>query len=97
MQPHDPIWLRFVSGPDIDAIAPTPAEIVDAVEQVVGAHGRGETVFEPRTHLVPRTDGRGHFNVLRGHVSTLGDHGVSGVKVVGDFVDRKSTRLNSSH
>jgi len=53
---------------------------------VVAAHGRGETVFEPRVHLVPDNDGAGHFNVLRGHVSTLGDHGVSGIKVVGDFV-----------
>jgi alanine dehydrogenase len=80
------IWLRFLSGPDIDSLAITRAEIVRAVESVVAAHGRGETVFEPRVHLVPDNDGAGHFNVLRGHVSTLGDHGVSGIKVVGDFV-----------
>ena len=43
-------------------------------------------MFEPRTHLVPRNDGAGHFNVLRGHVDTLGERGLSGVKVVGDFV-----------
>lgn len=77
--------LRFVSGPDIEALALTPAEVIDAVADVVAAHGRGETVFEPRTHLEPDNDGRGHFNVLRGHVSSLGEHGVSGVKVVGDF------------
>ena len=82
----DPMWLRFVSGPDIDQLGLTPADVVAAATDVVAAHGRGETVFEPRTHLVPDNDGRGHFNVLRGHVSTLGDHGVSGVKVVGDFV-----------
>ena len=80
------IWLRFLSGPDIDSLAITRAEIVGAVESVVAAHGRGETVFEPRVHLVPDNGGAGHFNVLRGHVSTLGDHGVSGIKVVGDFV-----------
>jgi len=83
------IWLRFVSGPDVDALGITPAEIIDAVEQVVLAHGRGETVFEPRVHLVPDNgDGsiQGHFNVLRGHVSTLRGHGLSGIKVVGDFV-----------
>ena len=56
------------------------------MESVVAAHGRGETVFEPRVHLVPDNGGVGHFNVLRGHVSTLGEHGVSGIKVVGDFV-----------
>lgn len=95
MQHHDPIWLRFVSGPDIEAIGLTAAEIVAAVEDVVAAHGRGETVFEPRVHLVPGTDGRGHFNVLRGHVASLGDHGVSGVKVVGDFVDNHTRGLPS--
>ena len=52
-------------------------------------------MFEPRTHLVPDNGGRGHFNVLRGHVSTLGDHGVSGVKVVGDFVPNYEVGLPS--
>src|SRR4051795_971328 len=80
------LWLRFLSGPDIDALALTRTEIVDAVESVVAAHGRGETVFEPRVHLVPDNGGVGHFNVLRGHVSSLGEQGVSGIKVVGDFV-----------
>jgi ornithine cyclodeaminase len=80
------IWLRFLSGPDIEELGITQPEIIDAVEQVVAAHGRGETVFEPRTHLVPDNGGVGHFNILRGHVSSLGEHGVSGVKVVGDFV-----------
>ncbi|WP_028279878.1 ornithine cyclodeaminase family protein [Arthrobacter sp. H5] len=80
------IWLRFLSGPDIDSLELTRTEIIDAVDSVVAAHGRGETVFEPRMHLMPNNGGIGHFNVLRGHVSSLGEHGVSGVKVVGDFV-----------
>jgi ornithine cyclodeaminase len=81
-----PIWLRFLSGPDVDGLGIGPAEVIAAVESVVEAHGQGRTVFEPRTHLVPDNDGAGHFNVLRGHVGTLGEHGLSGVKVVGDFV-----------
>jgi ornithine cyclodeaminase len=85
-RPAGEIWLRFLSGPDIDALALTSTDIIDAVESVVAAHGRGETVFEPRVHLVPDNGGVGHFNVLRGHVSTLGERGVSGIKVVGDFV-----------
>jgi ornithine cyclodeaminase len=89
------LWLRFLSGPDIDELAVTRREIVDAVEAVVAAHGRGETVFEPRVHLVPDNGGVGHFNVLRGHVSTLGDHGVSGIKVVGDFVPNYTEGLPS--
>ncbi len=80
------IWLRFLSGPDIDSLAVSTADIIRAVDDVVAAHGRGETVFEPRMHLVPDNGGVGHFNVLRGHVSTLGARGVSGIKVVGDFV-----------
>ena len=89
------IWLRFLSGPDIDALELTRTEVVDAVESVVAAHGRGETVFEPRVHLVPDNGGAGHFNVLRGHVSTLGERGVSGVKVVGDFVPNYEQGLPS--
>jgi alanine dehydrogenase len=80
------IWLRFLSGADVDGLAIGPADAIAAVESVVEAHGRGRTVFEPRTHLVPDNGGAGHFNVLRGHVSTLGEHGISGIKVVGDFV-----------
>jgi len=80
------IWLRFVSGPDIDGLGITRAEIIDTVADVMLAHARGQTVFEPRVHLVPGSRGAGHFNVLRGHVSTLREHGISGIKVVGDFV-----------
>ena len=89
------IWLRFLSGPDVDALEITREDAIAAVEAVVAAHGRGETVFEPRTHLVPDNGGIGHFNVLRGHVATLGEHGVSGVKVVGDFVPNYTRGLPS--
>ncbi|HEU4806808.1 MAG TPA: ornithine cyclodeaminase family protein [Homoserinimonas sp.] len=80
------IWLRYLSGPDIDSLELTKEEIIQSIDDVMSAHGRGETVFEPRMHLMPNNGGVGHFNVLRGHVSTLGEHGVSAVKVVGDFV-----------
>ena len=80
------LWLRFISGPDVDSLGLTRADFLQAVENVVAEHGRGHTVFEPRMHLVPDNGGIGHFNVLRGHVSTLGERGLSGVKVVGDFV-----------
>jgi len=80
------LWLRFLSGPDVDRLGLTNDEVIAAVEAVVDAHGRDRTVFEPRTHLVPDNGGAGHFNILRGHVGTLGEHGLSGVKVVGDFV-----------
>jgi ornithine cyclodeaminase/alanine dehydrogenase-like protein (mu-crystallin family) len=87
--------LRFLSGPDIDGLGIGPDDAITAVEGVVEAHGRGRTVFEPRTHLVPNNGGIGHFNVLRGHVDTLGERGVSGVKVVGDFVPNYQAGLPS--
>ena len=82
----DGIWLRFLSGPDIDGLGLTRREIVDAVEDAVREHGEGRTSFEPRVHLTPDNGGIGHFNILRGHLDGLGEHGISGVKVVGDFV-----------
>ena len=61
------LWLRFLSGPDIDALGLSNADILAAVEEAVRAHGDGRVVVEPRVHLVPHNDGAGHFNVLRGH------------------------------
>ncbi len=89
------LWIRFLSGPDIDALGLTGAEIVTAVEGAVLAHGEGRVVFEPRVHLVPGDGRAGHFNVLRGHLPGLGAGGLSGVKVVGDFVDNYARGLPS--
>ncbi|HEY6280140.1 MAG TPA: ornithine cyclodeaminase family protein [Streptosporangiaceae bacterium] len=86
------LWLRFLSGPDIEAIGISNAEIVAAVEDAVRAHGDGRVVLEPRVHLIPDNNGAGHFNVLRGHLSAPG---VSGVKVVGDFVSNYAVGLPS--
>ena len=91
------LWLRFLSGPDIDSLGLSNAEIVAAVEDAVRAHGDGRVVVEPRVHLVPDNGGAGHFNVLRGHLSAggLAARGVSGVKVVGDFVANYAAGLPS--
>ena len=98
----DQLWLRFLSGPDIDSLGISSAEIVAAVEDAVRAHGDGRAVAEPRVHLVPDNNGAGHFNVLRGHLAGLdaagldvAGSGVSGVKVVGDFVSNYAAGLPS--
>ncbi|HEX5194613.1 MAG TPA: ornithine cyclodeaminase family protein [Solirubrobacteraceae bacterium] len=83
------ISLTYVSGADVDALALSDDEILDAVERVLAAQGRGETVIEPRTHLFPR-DADGHFNVLRGATPRF-----AGVKVVGDFVNNHALGLPS--
>jgi len=89
---RETVWLRYLTGADIDTLGITHADIVGAVEDVLADHGRGEVVFEPRTHLVPDNGGKGHFNILRGHLSAKQ---VSGVKVVGDFVGNYERGLPS--
>ena len=86
------IWIDYLNALDVEALALTDAEIVAAVEAALAAQGRGETVIEPRVHLVPESTEKGHFNVLRGSIAPLG---VAGVKVVGDFIDNFKRGLPS--
>src|SRR6185437_16474389 len=86
------IDLTYLNGPDVARLALTDDEILGAVEAALAAQGRGETVIEPRVHLVPESSAKGHFNVLRGYVKPLG---VAGVKVVGDFVGNYARGLPS--
>lgn len=86
------IDITYINGPDVKALDLTDAEIIAAVEEALRAQGEGETVIEPRVHLVPESSDKGHFNVLRGYVKPLG---VAGVKVVGDFVDNYKQGLPS--
>ena len=85
----EPIELTYLNGPDVAALALTDDEILGAVEAALRAQGEGQTVIEPRMHLVPGGGVDGHFNVLRGVVRPLG---LAGVKVVGDFVDNYRQR-----
>lgn len=86
------LWLRFISGPDVVELGITRAEIFGAVQGAVRAQGEDLVVLEPRVHLVPANEGAGHFNILRAH---LGPENVSGVKVVGDFVENYRRDLPS--
>ena len=87
-----PINIRYLSGPDITALEMTADEILAAQEGCLEAQGQGETVIEPRMHLMPDPAFRGHFNVLRGYIASIG---VAGVKIVGDFVDNYQKGLPS--
>ncbi|MDQ6433272.1 ornithine cyclodeaminase family protein [Mesorhizobium sp. LHD-90] len=79
-----PIYIDYLNALDIEALAMTDGEILDAVEAGLIAQGNGQTVIEPRVHLEPNPDFHGHFNVLRGYVAPLD---AAGVKIVGDYVD----------
>ncbi|ARE83068.1 Delta(1)-pyrroline-2-carboxylate reductase [Roseovarius sp. EC-HK134] len=86
------IWVDYLNALDIAELALTDDEILAAVESALIAQGNKQTVIEPRVHLVPESSDKGHFNVLRGYVKSLG---VAGVKVVGDFVDNYKVGLPS--
>lgn len=86
------IHFTYLNGIDVESLALTDAEILDAVEGGLRAQGEGRTVIEPRVHLEPDPAFRGHFNVLRGYVAPLG---LAGVKIVGDYVDNYQRGLPS--
>lgn len=86
------IHFTYLSGLDVERLALSDAEILDAVEGGLRAQGEGRTVIEPRVHLEPDPAFRGHFNVLRGYVAPLD---LAGVKIVGDYVDNYQRGLPS--
>ncbi|WP_419728720.1 ornithine cyclodeaminase family protein [Lichenicola sp.] len=87
-----PIYIDFLNRFDVEALAITDDEILQAIETSLATQGRGEAVIEPRVHLEPGV-ARGHFNVLRGALKAPID--LAGVKVVGDFVDNYTKGLPS--
>jgi len=88
-----PIYITYLNGLDVEAAALTDDEILAAIEGSLAAQGRGETVIEPRMHLIPDRKVHGHFNVLRGYIG--GAVNFAGVKIVGDYVDNYKQDLPS--
>jgi ornithine cyclodeaminase len=88
----EPIHFTYLNALDVERLALTDDEILQAVENGLLAQGRGETVIEPRVHLIPDPAFHGHFNVLRGYVAPLRR---AGVKIVGDYVDNYKRGLPS--
>jgi alanine dehydrogenase len=86
------IDITYMNRMDVERLALTDGEILAAVEACLHAQGSGETIIEPRVHLVPESSDKGHFNILRGVVKPLG---VAGVKVVGDFYENYKHDLPS--
>ncbi len=76
------LTFTYLNHHDIQALQMSAQESLAAVEDGLRAQGRGETVIEPRVHLVPESSAHGHFNVLRGYIRPLR---LAGVKVVPDF------------
>ena len=84
--------ISYLNRADVERVALSDEEILIAVEATLHAQGTGQTVLEPRVHLIPESSDKGHFNILRGVVRPLG---VAGVKVVGDFYENYKHDLPS--
>jgi alanine dehydrogenase len=75
--------ILFVSHDDVTRLDISDADVLSAVEDALVAQGRDEVMLDPRVHHVPDPTFPGHFNILR---ATVRPTGLTGVKVVGDFV-----------
>ena len=90
------INITYLGGPDIAKLNLTNDEILDAIEESLIAQGTGQTVIEPRAHLMPNPEFNGHFNVLRGYIASIGgEGGLAGVKIVGDYINNYKQGLPS--
>jgi alanine dehydrogenase len=77
------------------ALALSDDHVLGAVEEALHAQGEGAVTLDPRVHHVPDEGFPGHFNLLRSTVWTLGEGGVTGFKVVGDYVENHLRGLPS--
>ena len=88
-----PLYLTYLNALDVEALALSDDEILATIEASLSAQGRGETVIEPRMHLIPDKAVHGHFNVLRGAIRA--PINLAGVKVISDYVDNYMQGLPS--
>lgn len=78
------VEFRLLTRDEVASLMPPMAVILERVEAGLTAHGSGEVVLPPKSHIHLDDRYNGHFNVL---VGWAGPIDMAGVKVVGDYVD----------
>lgn len=78
------IEFRFLNRDEVQTLLPPVKTLLDVVEQGLVAHGAGNVVLPPKSHIDLDDRYNGHFNIL---VGWSGPIDTAGVKVVGDYVD----------
>ncbi len=58
------VEFLFLNRAEVEALVPPMAEVIDIVEAGLAAHGRGEVVLPPKSHIHLDDRYNGHFNVL---------------------------------
>lgn len=86
------VAFRFLNRAEVQSLLPPAPLLLDVVEEGLRAHGAGEVVLPPKSHIDLDARFNGHFNVLPGYVAPAG---MAGVKVVGDYVDNFRVGLPS--
>jgi alanine dehydrogenase len=84
--------ILFLSGDDVDRLEPADGDVLEAVEAGLRAHGNGDVVLPPKSHLSLEERYGGHFNILPGYVGGLD---IAGVKTIGDYAHNHRHALPS--
>jgi len=84
--------LLFLNQRDLDSIVLSMDDILLAVEEGLRQHGLKKVTLPPKSHLDLEAEFSGHFNILKGYVSSID---VAGIKVVGDYVFNYQRQLTS--
>ena len=86
------VEFRLLTRDEVASLMPPMSVILDQVEMGLTAHGSGNVVIPPKSHIHLDDRYNGHFNVL---VGWAGPIDMAGVKVVGDYVDNSRHGLPS--
>ena len=86
------VKFRILDRQQVSAHMPPPEQLLDVVAAGLAAHGRGDVVLPPKSHIQLDDRYNGHFNIL---VGWSGSVDAAGVKVVGDYVDNYKHGLPS--
>jgi alanine dehydrogenase len=77
--------MRILTRAEVAGLMPEARELIRIVETGLAAHGRGQVVLPPKSHIEIDDRVNGHFNVLPGWAGDGID--LAGVKVISDYVD----------
>jgi alanine dehydrogenase len=86
------VAFRFLNRAEVQGLLPSTQILLEVIERGLLAHGAGEVVLPPKSHIHLDDRFNGHFNILPGFVAPVE---AAGVKVVGDYVDNYKAGLPS--
>jgi alanine dehydrogenase len=86
------VEFRFLNRNDVRALMPDMSKVVEIIEEGLAAHGRGDVVLPPKSHIQLDDRYNGHFNILMGWAKP---NDTAAVKVIGDYVENYRSGLPS--